>query len=76
MTRLHGYRWEKTVGARVDLTPGREVVRLDIDSEPALIWTVPVVAPMVVAAIIKLYGPLAMIDHPGLATLRSSEETP
>ena len=35
--RLHGYRWEKAVGARVDLTPGREVVSLDIEGEPTLI---------------------------------------
>ena len=70
--RLHGYRWEKGVGARVDLTPGREVVSLDIDSEPTLIWTGPAVAPMAVAAVFHLYGPLAMIEHPGLAVLRVS----
>ena len=39
--RLHGYRWERAVGARVDLTPGREVVSLDIENEPTLIWTGP-----------------------------------
>jgi hypothetical protein len=68
--RLHGYRWDKTVGARVDLTPGREFVSLDIDSEPTLIWTGPAVAPLAVAAVFKLYGPLAMIEHPGLAAVR------
>jgi hypothetical protein len=68
--RLHGYRWEKAVGARVDLTPGREIVSLDIDSEPTLIWTGPAVAPLAVAAVFHLYGALAMIDHPGLAPLR------
>ena len=74
--RLHGYRWEKAVGARVDLTPGREVVSLDIDSEPTLIWTGPAVAPMAVAAVFHLYGPLAMIEHPGLATLRITPTGP
>ena len=74
MTGLHGYRWEKAVGARVDLTPGREVVSLDIDSEPTLIWTGPAVAPLAVAAVFHLYGPLAMIEHPGLAPLRVLED--
>jgi hypothetical protein len=68
--RLHGYRWEMVVGARIDLTPGREVVSLDIDSEPTLTWTGPAVAPMAVAAVFHLYGALAMIDHPALAPLR------
>jgi hypothetical protein len=68
--RLHGYRWEQAVGVRVDLTPGREVVSLDIESEPTLIWTGPAVAPMAVAAVFHLYGPLAMIQHPGLSPLR------
>jgi hypothetical protein len=68
--RLHGYRWERAVGARVDLTPGREAVSLDIENEPTLIWTGPAVAPLAVAAVFQLYGALAMIDHPGLAPLR------
>jgi len=78
--RLHGYRWERAVGARVALTPRREVVSLDIDNEPTLIWTGPAVAPLAVAAVFHLYGVLAMIDHPGLAPLRvviyASEATP
>jgi hypothetical protein len=68
--RLHGYRWEWAVGARVDLTPGREVVSLDIDGEPTLMWSGPAVAPLAVAAVFHLYGAPAMIDHPGLAPLR------
>jgi hypothetical protein len=67
--RLHGYRWENAVGVRVDLTPGREVVSLDIENEPTLIWTGPALAPMAVAAVFHLYGPLAMVQHPGLAPL-------
>ncbi len=70
MSGCTGYRWENAVGVRVDLTAGREVVSLDIDSEPTLIWTGPAVAPMAVAAVFHLYGPLAMIEHPGLAPLR------
>jgi hypothetical protein len=68
--RLHGYRWEKAVGVRVDLMPGREAVILDIEGEPTLGWSGPGIAPMAVAAIFYLYGPVAMIEHPGLAPLR------
>jgi hypothetical protein len=72
--RLHGYRWERAVGARVDLTPGREVVSLDIENEPTLIWFGPAVAPLAVAAVFHLYGPIGMIEHPGLAVLRVGPE--
>ena len=68
--RLHGYRWESVVGARVDLATGREAVTLDIENEPTLIWSGPGVAPMAVAAVFHLYGPVAMIEHPGLVPLR------
>jgi hypothetical protein len=68
--RLHGYRWENAVGVRVDLTPGREAVSLDLDNEPTLIWTGSALAPLAVAAVFQLYGPLAMIQHPGLAAVR------
>lgn len=68
--RLHGYRWDKAVGARIDLTPGREFVSLDIDYEPAMVWSGPSVAPIAVAAVFHLYGPLALIQHPGLSTIR------
>jgi hypothetical protein len=77
--RLHGYRWEKAVGARIDLTPGREVVSLDIDYEPTVTWSGPSVAPMAVAAVFHLYGTLGLIQHPGLTAVRvpieSSEPT-
>jgi hypothetical protein len=68
--RLHGYRWEQAAGVRVDLTAGREVISLDIDYEPTLIWTGPAVAPMAVAAVFHLHSPLGVIQHPGLAPLR------
>ena len=50
----------------------RETVSLDIDGEPTLIWSGPAVAPMAVAAVFCFYGRLAMIEHPGLASLRVS----
>jgi hypothetical protein len=68
--RLHGYRWEKMVGARIDLTPGREAVAVDIEGQPTLLWSGPGVAPFAVAAVFHLYGPVAMIEHPALAPLR------
>ena len=74
--RLHGYRWEKAVGVRVDLTTGREAVIVDIENEPTLMWSGPGIAPMAVAAIFHLYGPAAMIDHPGLAPLRAAPDSP
>jgi hypothetical protein len=74
--RLHGYRWEKVVGARIDLSTGRESVSVDIDGQPPLIWSGPAVTPMAVATVFHLYGPLAMIEHPGLAPLRVSAKEP
>jgi hypothetical protein len=68
--RLHGWRWEHMVGCRVDLTPGQEVVALDLNCERPLIWTGPGVAPFAVAAVYRLYGLLAMVQHPGLAVIR------
>ena len=68
--RLHGWRWEKMVGARVDLAPGREAVAVDIEGQPTLVWSGPGVAPLAVAAVFHLYGPVAIIEHPGLAPLR------
>ena len=72
--RLYGYRWEYAVGALVELTPGREVVRLDIEDQPTAIWSGPAVAPIAVAAVFHLYGPIGIIEHPGLATLRVGRE--
>ena len=74
--RLHGYRREKAVGVRVDLTTGREAVTIDIEGEPTLIWSGPGIAPMAVAAIYQLYGAAAMIEHPGLAPLRAAPDWP
>jgi hypothetical protein len=51
-------------------------VKVDMEGEPALIWSGPAVAPMAVAAVSCLYGPLAMIEHPGLASLRVEPNLP
>jgi hypothetical protein len=72
--QLYGYRWERAVGVRVDLTPSREVVRLDIEGEPTLVWSGPAVAPLAVAAVFHLYGPIGVLEHPGLVTLRVGPE--
>lgn len=68
--RLHGWRWEHIVGCRVDLTPGRELVALDLDCQTPLHWSGAGVAPLAVAAVYRLHGPLAIIEHPGLALIR------
>lgn len=68
--RLHGWRWEHMVGCRVALTPGREAVGIDLDCQSPLVWTGPGVAPLAVATVYRLHGPLAMIEHPGLGPIR------
>lgn len=68
---LYGWRWQSMVGARVDLTTGAESVALDINGERPLFWSGPGVAPLGVATIYHLHGPGALVDHPGLAVLRS-----
>jgi hypothetical protein len=68
--RLHGWRWEHMVGCRVDLTSGREVVALDPGCQSPLSWTGPGVAPLAVAAVYRLHGLLAVIEHPELAEIR------
>jgi hypothetical protein len=70
--RLHGWRWEHMVGCRIDLTPGRETVALDLDGHNPLVWTGPGAAPLAVAAVFYLHGPRAMIEHPGLESVREA----
>lgn len=71
---LRGWRWENMVGCRVDLTPGAEVVAIDVENgKPPVTWTGPGVAPLAVAAVFRLYGARAMVEHPGLAVLRTAE---
>ena len=70
--RLHGWRWEHIVGCRIDLIPRRETVALDLDGQHPLVWIGPGAAPLAVAAVFYLHGPQAMIEHPGLASIRMS----
>jgi hypothetical protein len=70
--KLYGWRWQHLTGCRVGLQFGLEVVTLDTWDGIPLAWAGPAVAPLAVAAIYKLYGPTALLDHPGLAPLRSS----
>jgi hypothetical protein len=68
---LRWWTWDQIVGAQVDLTPGREMVHLDPGGAVPVVWTGPGVAPLAVAAVYHLHGAGAMVDHPGLAPLRS-----
>jgi hypothetical protein len=71
---LHDYTWQDTVGLRLQLEPGRETLALDIVGQPHLMWYGAGVAPMAVAAVFHLYGPAALLDHPGLGPLRHGQD--
>jgi hypothetical protein len=75
---LYGWRWEHIRGCRVDLTASHELVALDVDDFSAIHWTGSGVAPLAVAAVYRLHGEQALIDHPGLAAIRLGDfpETP
>jgi hypothetical protein len=68
---LRWWEWDQVIGVQVDLTPGREQVCLDIDGARPVCFDGLGVAPLAVAAVYLLYGPVAVIEHPGLAPLRS-----
>jgi hypothetical protein len=70
--RLYGWRWQQFTGCRVDLQPDREFVAIDAWDGIPLSWVGPAVAPLAVAAIFRLYGSTARLDHPRLARLRPS----
>jgi hypothetical protein len=69
--KLYGWRWQHLVGCRIGLDVGHEFVSLDAADGSPLTWTGPAVAPLAVAATYVLYGPAALLDHPGLASLRT-----
>ena len=74
---LRWYTWAGCVGCQVDLTPGHEVVSLDYPGLAGPVhWRGPGVAPLAVAAVVKLHGAHAALDHPGLAVLRQVARTP
>jgi hypothetical protein len=74
--RLAEWRWHGIVGCRVDLTPGAEVVSIDLPDGSITHWTGPGVAPLAIIAIARLYGPSSLLDHPGLTDLRVVEHAP
>lgn len=68
---LRWWAWDQVIGVQVDLTLGRERICLDIDESKPVYFDGPGIAPLAVAAVYKLHGPKAVIDHPGLAPLRA-----
>jgi hypothetical protein len=68
---LSWWEWTTIVGVQVDLMAGSEYVQLDL-ALPAhpVGWYGPGIAPLAVAAVYDLHGPAALLDHPGLSTLR------
>ena len=74
--RLYGWRWERIRGCRVDLSASREFVILDLDDGYRLDWTGPGVAPLAVAAVYRLHGREALVDHAGLSAIRLRDQAP
>jgi hypothetical protein len=73
---LHWWEWATVVGVQVDLTGGGEYVQLDLPLPARPVrWYGPGVAPLAVAAVYYLYGPTAVLDHPGLTPLREGTRT-
>jgi hypothetical protein len=68
---LRWWTWDQVIGVQVDLTHGRERVCLDIDGAKPVYLAGPGVGPLAVAAVYRLHGQLAVIEHPGLASLRT-----
>jgi hypothetical protein len=68
---LRWWTWDQLIGVQVNLTPGRERVCLDLDESKPVYFDGPGVAPLAVAAVYRLHGPMAVIEHPGLAPLRA-----
>ena len=68
--RLYGWRWTQIVGCRIELTPPVERIALDLSDGSRIGWSGPGIAPLSVAAVSRLHGPRALIDHPGLMVLR------
>ena len=68
--RLYGWRWEHMRGCRVDLAKSYESVILDPNDGSRLDWSGSGVAPLAVAAVYRLHGQQALVDHPGLKAIR------
>ncbi len=73
---LRWWEWAAVIGVRVDLAPGHEIVQLDFSGlHTPLSWAGPGIAPLAVAAIHHLYGPAALLEHPGLQALHPNRES-
>lgn len=68
--RLYGWRWTQIVGCRIELSPRVERMAVDLSDGSCIGWSGPGIAPLSVAAVSRLHGPKALIDHPGLTVLR------
>ena len=71
---LHDYAWQDMVGVRLQLAAGREALAINVVGQPTLVWFGAGLAPMAVAAVFHLYGPAALIDHPGLESIRNGQD--
>jgi hypothetical protein len=70
------WEWAIIVGVQADLTAGGEYVQIDLPLPGRPVqWYGPGIAPLAVAAVYRLHGPAALLDHPGLSTLRGPGET-
>lgn len=67
---LYGWRWENVRGCRLDLSPALEFVAVELDDGTRLDWTGAATAPLAVAAVYRLHGKRALVDHPGLSAIR------
>lgn len=68
--QISWWPWHLFVGCQIDLNAGREYIALDTLGGPAMVWAGPGVIPFALIAVFKMYGPRALVDHPGLAELR------
>lgn len=73
--RLYGWRWENVRGCRVDVAIPAEFVTLDLHDGSRLDWSGPGVAPLAIAAVYRLHGREALVEHPGLAEIRLGEHS-
>jgi hypothetical protein len=67
---LTGWVWQELLAYRADLTPGKEWAQIDPKDRPPVVWYGPGVAPLAVALVAQVHGVLALLEHPGLASLR------
>lgn len=67
--RLYSAPWDDVAGCVINLEPPGEGVALDLASGGRPIWIGPGVTPLAVAAVARLYGVDALLDHPEIVRL-------